>query len=221
MEFDSVQIGAPDLEAASRAYALLLGVTPHAYRFQLRYGAVELERGDAGVRSIRFLPGGASALRPRPMESFHGLRVHIDAAAPVPANFGADAVDAIDHLVINTPNLDRAIAWWRDELGLRLALDREFPNRGLRMAFFRSAGVTLEFVSPLPRPDDANGPDSFYGMAYRVGNLAACRARLVGAGVDVSEIRPGQKRGTIVASVRSGTAGVPTLLIEDPSRVPS
>jgi len=218
MEFDSVQIGTPDLEAASRAYALLLGVPAHAFRFQLRFGAVELQRGDSGVRSIRFR-GGPEDKQPRSAESFHGLRVYVDAAPPaVAADIGADAVDVIDHVVINTPNLDRAIALWRDELGLRLALDREFPNRGLRMAFFRSAGITLEFVSPLPRPDDASGPDGFYGMAYRVGNLAACRARLLHAGLDVSEVRPGQKRGSIVASVRSGTAGVPTLLIEDPSR---
>ena len=83
------------------------------------------------------------------------------------------------------------------------------------MLFFRSAGVTLEFVasiSPAPAPA---GPDRLYGVAYRVPDLAACRERLVRAGLDVSDIRDGQKRGTIVATVRSGTAGVPTLLVQD------
>jgi hypothetical protein len=32
----------------------------------------------------------------------------------------------------------------------------------------------------------------------------------------VSEIRPGMKEGTRVATVRAGTAAVPTLLIEHP-----
>jgi hypothetical protein len=101
---------------------------------------------------------------------------------------------------------------------LHLALDREFPKRGLRMLFFRSAGVTLEFVGALSAPADTGGPDSFYGIAYRVGDLEAWRGRLLRAGVDVSEIRPGQKAGTRVVSVRCGAAGVPTLFIEDPSR---
>jgi len=114
--------------------------------------------------------------------------------------------------------LDRAIALWRDRLGLRLALDREFPARGMRMLFFRSGGITLEFVSAIGAPADAGGPDRFYGLAYRVRDLGACRTRLQGAGIDVSEIRSGNKRGTVVATVRSGTEGVPTLLIEDPSR---
>ncbi len=34
------------------------------------------------------------------------------------------------------------------------------------------------------------------------------------AGVDVSEIRMGMRPGTSVCTVRSGTAGVPTLLLE-------
>ena len=51
--------------------------------------------------------------------------------------------------MVNTPDPDRAVRLWRDGLGVRLALDREFAQRGLRMLFFRSAGVTLEYVSLL------------------------------------------------------------------------
>ena len=52
------------------------------------------------------------------------------------------------------------------------------------------------------------------GVAYRVADLASVRARLLAAGLDVSELRTGNKQGTRVATVRSGTEGVPTLLIE-------
>ena len=34
------------------------------------------------------------------------------------------------------------------------------------------------------------------------------------AGVDVSEVRTGRKPGTRVMTVRSGTCGVPTLLVQ-------
>ena len=223
MEFDSVQIGVDDVAAAMRAYEILLGVLPvrtadGAVRFQLQRGAVEIEAAGSGLRSMRFTAGPEIDRMALPADAFSGLRVHIAAAAPPRSIAVPTDVEAIDHVVINTPDLDRAIALWRDRIGLRLALDREFPRRGLRLVFFRSAGVTLEFAGPLPPPADRGGPDSFYGLAYRVPDLDTCRARLLQAGLDVSEQRPGQKSGTLVATVRSGTAGVPTLLIQDPSR---
>jgi hypothetical protein len=103
---------------------------------------------------------------------------------------------------------------------LRLALDREFPERGLRLLFFRSGGMTLEYACPVTSSGDAGSADGdrLYGVSYRVADLASCRARLQGAGLDVSEIRPGLKPGTSVATVRSGTAGIPTLLLHDARR---
>jgi hypothetical protein len=44
------------------------------------------------------------------------------------------------------------------------------------------------------------------------------RARLVADGFDVSDTRPGHKPGTRVCSVRDGSCGVPTLLIEAATR---
>jgi hypothetical protein len=51
-------------------------------------------------------------------------------------------------------------------------------------------------------------------LSWRVGDIDAARARLMAAGVDVSEVRTGRKPGTRVMSVRSGTCGVQTLLLE-------
>jgi catechol 2,3-dioxygenase-like lactoylglutathione lyase family enzyme len=120
-------------------------------------------------------------------------------------------------VVVATQDPDRAIAIWRDRMGFRLALDRAFPERGLRMIFLRSGGITLEVTAPLE--GEAKGAtDAIFGIAYRVVDLAASRAELAAAGVDVSEVRRGRKPGTEVVTVRSGTEGVPTLLIRDPSR---
>jgi len=225
MRFDSVQLGTPDLLRAAARYADLLGipaVEPRVdrVRFQLEHGAVELEPGEAGVRSIRVALAGDAP--PAGGDVGHGLTVRFDAPEhpAKPPRAPADAVTAIDHVVIHSPNLDRALRLWRDRLGVRLALDREFPGRGLRMLFFRSGGVTLEFVSPLAGADDPTAPDLFFGIAYRVRDLAACVHRLTDVGFDVSEVRPGHKRGTSVATVRSDLDGTPTLLIDDPSRVP-
>lgn len=223
MQLDCIEIGASDLVGASRDYELLLGVAPAAdrdgvLRFQLGRGAVELQSGGPGIQSLRFVPSAddREINWPADTESFHGIAVHVDAPfdGPVRAR-AADAIDAIDHVVIHSPDLDRAIALWRDRLGLRLALDREFPERGLRLLFFRSGGITLEFAGTLQKAQDVSGSDRLYGVAYRVGDLEACRTRLLRAGFEVTAIRPGHKRGTRVATVRSRTAEVPTLLIAE------
>jgi hypothetical protein len=60
----------------------------------------------------------------------------------------------------------------------------------------------------------ASGTDQLWGLSWRVPDADAARARLVAAGVDVSEVRPGRKPGTRVVSVKDGTCGAPTLLIE-------
>jgi len=213
MELDSVQVGAGDVAAAVAAYRLLLGVEPvplpgGAWRFPLARGAIEVEAGAPCARSVRFV--GAADVGP---DRYHGLPVTV-AAAPASAA-PPDAGISIDHVVVQTPDPERAIALWRDRLGLRLAFDRAFAERGLRLLFFRSNGMTLEFAAPHPPLAERDGPDRLYGVSYRVTDLEARRARLVAAGVDVSAIRPGHKAGTVVASVRSGTAGVPTLLLQN------
>ena len=55
-------------------------------------------------------------------------------------------------------------------------------------------------------------------MSWRVDNADATRARLASAGIDVSDVRTGRKPGTRVLTVRSGTCGIPTLLVERTAR---
>ena len=78
-------------------------------------------------------------------------------------------------------------------------------------------------VEIVQRPGAAVDPahDKLYGMSWRVDNAEATRARLLSAGVDVSEVRTGRKPGTRVLTVRSGTCGIPTLLVERTPRPPS
>lgn len=131
------------------------------------------------------------------------------AAAPL-----TDAVDALDHIVVRTADAQAAIALYRDGLGIRLALDR--ARGATRMLFFRIGGVTLELVQDAAAGDS----DVFYGLAYRVRDIAAAHARLRATGFELSEVRDGNKPGTRVFSVRDGTCGVPTLVLRDPARDP-
>ena len=100
-----------------------------------------------------------------------------------------------------------------DGLGLRLALDRSFEAFDLRALFFRIGGVTVEVAGSLAAPVDPAAEDALWGLAWKVGDAEAARARLAQAGLEVSPVRAGRKPGTAVCTVRSGTCGVATLLI--------
>jgi catechol 2,3-dioxygenase-like lactoylglutathione lyase family enzyme len=134
-----------------------------------------------------------------------------------PAVPAAAAVRAFDHVVVFTSDVGAAQRLYGDQLGLRLALDRTFEQRRLRLLFFRIDGITVELAAPVDSRADASGPDHLYGLSYRVGDVDAARERVAAAGFDVSEVRPGMKPGTRVCTVRSPTHGVATLLIEPAS----
>jgi catechol 2,3-dioxygenase-like lactoylglutathione lyase family enzyme len=125
----------------------------------------------------------------------------------------AAAVEALDHVVVRSADPDATGRFYGESLGLRLALDRSFPDRKVRLQFFRVGGVTVEVASALgPAPDPA-APDRLWGLAWRVPDADAARARLLGAGVSVTPVRSGNKPGTRVCTVEQDTCGVPTLLI--------
>jgi len=60
--------------------------------------------------------------------------------------------------------------------------------------------------------------DKLRGLCWRVADIDATHARLTADGVDVSEVRTGRKPGTRVMTVRNGTCGVPTLLVQPSAR---
>lgn len=136
------------------------------------------------------------------------------AAAPVMPG----SATSLDHLVINTPNPERAVATYGARLGLRFALDRTAEQWKTRFLFFRLGGLTLEVIHRLGETHDASANDTIWGLTWETDDLTATRTRLDAAGLDVSEIRTGRKPGSQVFTVRNGTQGVPTLFIAHAAR---
>jgi catechol 2,3-dioxygenase-like lactoylglutathione lyase family enzyme len=126
----------------------------------------------------------------------------------------AAAVFALDHAVVRSDDADATRTLYGDGLGLRLALDREFPQWGARLLFFRVGGLTVEIAAELAGGPATDGGDRLWGLSWRVRDADAARARLLAAGFDVSEVRAGRRPGPRVLTVRDGTHGVPTLLLE-------
>jgi catechol 2,3-dioxygenase-like lactoylglutathione lyase family enzyme len=152
------------------------------------------------------------------VEATHGVRVFVvQPETPVPrseATAGeATAVGGLDHVVIRTPDPERAAALYGARLGLDLRLDRTNPAWGTRLLFFRCGDLIVELAHDLATGVSAR-PDRLWGLSWRVPDAAAARERLAGSGLDVSELRPGRKPGTHVFTVRDGTCGVPTLILE-------
>ena len=79
--------------------------------------------------------------------------------------------------------------------------------------FFRCGDLIVEMVCRQVAGGDLQN-DKLWGLSWRVADIEATRARLVTAGVSVTEVRAGRKPGTRVMSLRDGTCGIHTLLLE-------
>jgi len=159
--------------------------------------------------------GGALQIAP---EATHGVSISLGvreeagALSPLAEAAQSAAVSGLDHVVIRSPNPERAIALYAGRLGLSLRLDRSEPAWGARLIFFRCGDLIVEVVHEF-KAGFGDGPDRLWGLSWRVPVIAEAHARLRPAGVEVSDIRTGRRPGTEVFSVKSHTAGVPTLLI--------
>ena len=128
------------------------------------------------------------------------------------------AVHGIDHVVVRTADPDAARAFYGEQLGLRLALDKSFPQWGARLLFFRVGGITVELAARHDAAPEPAAPDRAWGISWRVADADAARERLLESGFDVSEVRPGRRPGTRVLSVHGEPCGVATLVLEPSAR---
>jgi catechol 2,3-dioxygenase-like lactoylglutathione lyase family enzyme len=237
---DHIGLALADPESAARAYELLMGVPPQGaapqgvarkpgggQRFQLANMALEITGGrqepvfslgfvaDDLAETMRVLGrrGIASEDGRLAAGATHGVAITLAAARSEPAAPARpDAPHALDHVVIHTPDPERAVALYGGRLGLDLRLDRANPQWGSRLLFFHCGGTVVEIGAELKAPV-SDGPDRITGLAWRVADPGAAQARLAAAGLDVSPVRPGRKPGTAVFTVRAGVPGAPALMI--------
>jgi catechol 2,3-dioxygenase-like lactoylglutathione lyase family enzyme len=138
---------------------------------------------------------------------------------PLSVRTTTGAITAMDHVVVATADPERAAALYGARLGLDMVLDRSHPDWG-RLMFFRCGDLIVEVGHKAGKEKAAEtAPDRLRGLCWRVIDIDATHARLVADGVEVSEVRTGRKPGTRVMTVRSGTCGVPTLIVQ-PSAKP-
>jgi catechol 2,3-dioxygenase-like lactoylglutathione lyase family enzyme len=157
-------------------------------------------------------------------EATHGVRIFVlERRSTDPMKYkpaGPAAVSALDHVVVNTHQPERAAALYGARLGLRMALDRSNTEWDARLIFFRVGEVTIEIAHKLSKGVTA-APDRLFGLSWRVPDIEAAHARLLAANFAVTSVRAGRRPGTKVFSVRDNTLGVPTLILGEDAAKPA
>lgn len=121
-------------------------------------------------------------------------------------------VNKLEQVVVKTNDVNGFIKIYRDIYGIKLALDSFIETWKKRILFFRLNKTTIEVIEDKNDKDLPN--DSLWGLAWGVKDIIQTRERLLSMNIEVSDIRPGVKEDTLVATISSHTNNVPTLLIE-------
>jgi methylmalonyl-CoA/ethylmalonyl-CoA epimerase len=132
------------------------------------------------------------ARRPRPYD---------DGAMTAPLDIPEHLFTAIDHVGIAVPDLDKAIAFYRDTFGMRLAHEEVNEEQGVREAMIAvgDSGSCIQLLAPLDEEStiakflDRSGP-GMQQMAYRVTDVEQVSAILRERGVRLLYDAP--RRGT-------------------------
>ncbi|CCH78658.1 Putative glyoxalase I family protein; putative Methylmalonyl-CoA epimerase (MCEE) [Nostocoides japonicum T1-X7] len=115
----------------------------------------------------------------------------------------ADLFTAIDHVGVAVPDLEKAIAFYRDVLGMELAHEETNEEQGVREAMMRvgDSGSCVQLLAPLTPEStiarflDRNG-EGIQQVAYRVEDVDAVCDTLRSRGLRL-----------LYESPRRGTAG--------------
>ena len=142
---------------------------------------------------------------------FSFLIEHTEGTLPIVDRFESYMVNKLDHVVINTNDADGFINVYKDSFNIRLALDKFVDEWKSRMLFFRLNKTTIEVIE---KKNDEEPKDSLWGLSWEVDNIEEAHKRLEKAGVEITPIKKGIKEKTLVATVKTHTHNVPTLLIE-------
>ena len=97
----------------------------------------------------------------------------------------------INHIAIAVPDLETAVARWRDTLGADVSAPQSLPEHGVRIVFVTQPNSKVELMEPLSESSPiaaflARNPDGgMHHICYEVSDIRAARDRLVDDGARV------------------------------------
>lgn len=118
----------------------------------------------------------------------------------------------LDHIGIAVDDLDAALAFYTDALGLEVDATEDVPSQGVRAHFVRVGAASLELLeatseeSPIRRFVSRRGA-GIHHITLRVDDIAAALARLKARGVRLVDETPREgAEGALVAFVHPASA---------------
>ena len=118
----------------------------------------------------------------------------------------------LDHIGIAVDDLDAALAFYSDALGLEVEATEDVPSQGVRAHFVRVGSAALELLeatseeSPIRRFVTRRGA-GLHHITLRVDDIAAALARLKARGVRLVDETPRDgAEGALVAFVHPASA---------------
>ena len=139
-----------------------------------------------------------------------------------------DLFTAIDHVGVAVPDLEHAVAWYREHFGMEVVHEEVNEEQGVREAMLRvgDSGSCVQLLAPLSADSpigrflERHGP-GIQQVAYRVDDVAAASAvlrerglrllydepRRGTAGSQVNFVHPKDAGGVLVEIVQPAAAG--------------
>lgn len=216
--FDHILIDVPDMASARKDFNTFLGPANADNTIELGNVNIRLQQ-TPGLTAPRIaglalldesLPAGAIEALDGGHREVPLYRANLRSSSYREDKPSETGVYGVDHVVLQSGDAQACIDLFRDQLGLRLALDQEVPEWGGRMLFFRLGKMTLEIIQNLKKPP---ATDFFWGVTYLCHDIDQTIASLDARDIAHSPIREGRKPGTRVSTVKSHNLGLPTLLI--------
>ncbi len=122
-------------------------------------------------------------------------------------------IKRIDHVAIVVEDLDAALGFWRDALGLPLAKTEDNPAESVSIGFLPVGGSEIELLQPTDADSGigkylARKGQGMHHLCVEVDDIDAMIARLVDHGVEMINAEPRTRpEGTRYAFVHPKSAG--------------
>lgn len=100
-------------------------------------------------------------------------------------------IGRLNHVAIAVPDLDAAVAQYRDALGAEVGAPQDEPDHGVRVVFVTLPNTKIEFLYPLGEDSpikaflDRNPSGGIHHICYEVESIAAAVARLSSQGARI------------------------------------
>jgi len=100
-------------------------------------------------------------------------------------------IGKLNHVAIVVPDLDKAVATYRDALGAKVSDATDLPEHGVRVVFVELPNTKVELLlpigenSPVAKFLEKNADGGMHHICYEVDDILSARDKLVASGARV------------------------------------